>query len=116
MKLQPSESLALVGDRSLMTFVPLWRTIDGLLVHVKRGIRGERAPAGAASGRVPCRYAADPGLYPTDMTGGCPIGGYVECVLVEGASEKARTLVVRGEEDGLLEPQKVLVVDELELV
>jgi hypothetical protein len=34
MKLQPSESLALVGDRSLMTFVPLWRTIDGLLDFV----------------------------------------------------------------------------------
>ena len=100
----------------MMTFIPLWRTIDGLLVHVKRGIKGDRRPASAASGRVPCKWAADPALYPVDMMGGCPIGGYVECDLVEGANERARTLVVRDEEDGLLEPQKVLVVDELELV
>ncbi len=104
----------LVGNGAVMSLIPLWETPNGLLIWPKRGIRGDRSPAGAASGQVPCEYAADPAVVPANLRGGCPKDDYVEAEHAKGATEEVRMLIVRGE-DGLFEPVQVLIVDELKL-
>lgn len=113
-KLRPSKRRVLVGNGAVMSLIPLWETPNGLLVWPKRGIRGDRLPAGAASGQVPCEYATDPAIVPVNLMGGCPRDGYVEAEHAEGSTETVRQLIVRGE-DAVFEPVQVLVVDELRL-
>jgi len=109
----PSSSRLTTHDARALGVAPLWETTQGELVFCMMGVKGDKAPAGVASGRVECRWA-EPGDEVSSFSlaaSGVPRGGHIEC---KGLNPVVRQLIVRAP-DGLLEALPVTCFEALEL-
>ena len=115
MKLKPSEYRLAFHDGGVL-LLDLWERLEATdghpakLIWVVRGIHGSKAPAGLASGLVPCSFADDP-YDVVGLRGGSPRDGFE--VVVEG-DVSPREVIVKAP-DGLLEPATILTTKRLEL-